>query len=88
MANNSYSGARGSPHWMSPESIRCKNVSFSTDIWSLGCTVIEMLTTFPPFHDLNIMTAMFKIGSKEIQIPEVDKGSKLANEFIQLCMQL
>jgi serine/threonine protein kinase len=33
----------------------------SADIWSLGCTVIELLTGQPPYYDCNPMTAMFRI---------------------------
>ena len=37
-----------------------------TDIWSLGCTVIEMLTTKPPWGDLEPMSALFRIGTHKM----------------------
>lgn len=52
----------GSPYWMAPEIIELTGSSTASDIWSLGCTVIELLTGFPPYHDLNVFSAMFSIS--------------------------
>jgi serine/threonine protein kinase len=35
--------------------------SFASDIWSVGCTVIELLTGSPPYFDLAPMAALFRI---------------------------
>lgn len=52
----------GTPNWMAPEVIELKGASTKSDIWSLGCTVIELLTGRPPYGDIpNAMTVMFRI---------------------------
>ena len=40
------------PNWAAPEVIELRPVTTKSDIWSLGCTVIELLTGRPPYGDL------------------------------------
>ncbi|TQD91313.1 hypothetical protein C1H46_023064 [Malus baccata] len=64
------------------------------DIWSLGCTVLEMLTGRVPYSNLEWsllvsqqMQALFKIGKGEPpQVP--DSLSKDAQNFIHQCLQV
>ena len=52
----------GTPYWMAPEVIEMSgHISTSCDIWSLGCTVIELITTNPPYFDLMQYPALFRI---------------------------
>ncbi|KAL7417452.1 kinase-like domain-containing protein [Mrakia frigida] len=52
----------GTPNWMAPEVIQMEGASTASDIWSLGCTVIELLTGKPPFAEIhNGMAVMYRI---------------------------
>ncbi|GJM85254.1 hypothetical protein PR202_ga01689 [Eleusine coracana subsp. coracana] len=82
------SSFRGSPYWMAPEVIRNKKgYSLEVDIWSLGCTIIEMGTGRHPWHQYADVAAMFKIAySKDVpEIPEC--FSKEGKDFLSLCLK-
>ena len=51
----------GTPYWMAPEVIELSGATTAADIWSLGCTVIELLDGKPPYHKLQPMHALFRI---------------------------
>lgn len=53
----------GTPYWIAPEIIQSENtiINFTSDIWSLGCTIIECLTGSPPYADLHHCNAIFRI---------------------------
>ncbi|KAL1216121.1 Mitogen-activated protein kinase kinase kinase 3 [Cardamine amara subsp. amara] len=79
---------QGSPYWMAPEVVMNKNgYTLSVDVWSLGCTILEMATSKPPWSQFEGVAAIFKIGNSK-DIPEIpDHLSNDAKNFIRLCLQ-
>ncbi|RUP47098.1 hypothetical protein BC936DRAFT_146134 [Jimgerdemannia flammicorona] len=76
----------GTPNWMAPEVIELKGASTKSDIWSLGCTIIELLTGKPPYSDLIPMSALFRIVEDE-RPPLPAKISDDLENFLILCFQ-
>eukprot|EP00730_Choanoeca_flexa_P004244 TRINITY_DN11640_c2_g3_i9.p1 TRINITY_DN11640_c2_g3~~TRINITY_DN11640_c2_g3_i9.p1 ORF type:complete len:817 (+),score=178.68 TRINITY_DN11640_c2_g3_i9:44-2452(+) len=61
----------GSPAWMSPETIKGVNIGRKTDVWSLACLLVELLTGLAPWAELkasNAYALMYHIAETE-QLP-------------------
>ncbi|KAK4271116.1 hypothetical protein QN277_019856 [Acacia crassicarpa] len=86
---NDLRSSKGSPYWMAPEVVNLKSHGYgpAADIWSLGCTVLEMLTRRPPYSELEGMQALFRIGKGEPP-PIPESISKDARDFIHRCIQV
>ncbi|KAI7883235.1 Pkinase-domain-containing protein, partial [Lichtheimia hyalospora FSU 10163] len=76
----------GTPNWMAPEVIELKGASPKCDIWSLGCTLVELITGKPPYADLIAMSAMFRIVEDNYP-PLPDKISDEMHSFLLCCFQ-
>lgn len=76
--------AIGTPNWMAPEVIELKGVTVKADIWSLACTIIELLTGKPPYYDMLAMSAMFRIVEDDCP-PIPDKCSPHLNDLLVQC---
>ena len=75
----------GSLNWMAPEIITSKGASPFSDIWSLGATVVELMTGNPPFHNLIDINIYYAIENDTyyppLSLPE------LCRDFLDKCFQ-
>lgn len=76
--------AVGSPYWMAPEIIEMRDQTTACDIWSVGCTVIELLTGKAPYFDLNAMAAMYRIVQDD-HPPYPEDCTPLLKDFLKQC---
>ncbi|CAN1778175.1 Mitogen-activated protein kinase kinase kinase YODA [Linum perenne] len=61
--------------------------NLAVDIWSLGCTVLEMASGKPPWSQYEGVAAMFKIGNSR-ELPVIpDHLSDDGKDFIMQCLQ-
>jgi hypothetical protein len=61
-------GMRGTPLYMAPEIIEAKGCRTSCDIWSVGCTIVQMITQKRPYSELgklNAVQLMFRIATEK-----------------------
>ncbi|CAG8822253.1 18191_t:CDS:2, partial [Gigaspora rosea] len=76
----------GSPYWMAPEIIELSGATTSSDIWSVGCVVVELLEGKPPYHHLDPMPALFRIVQDE-HPPLPETASPVVKDFLMQCFQ-
>ncbi|GAB2277358.1 Mitogen-activated protein kinase kinase kinase 5 [Dionaea muscipula] len=83
---------KGSPYWMAPELMvavmrkdNSSDLAFAVDIWSLGCTVVEMFTGKPPWSECEGPAAMFKAIKESPPITEMLLSE--GKDFLRLCFQ-
>lgn len=80
---------KGTVYWMAPEVIRQSGYGRQADIWSLGCTVIEMATGRPPWSgEFNEqISALFNIATTNDPPPIPASLSREARDFLMLCFK-
>lgn len=78
----------GSVAWMPPEVVTMRTYGLEADVWSLGCTVLEMATAERPWGNSafdNILVAMRTIGMTQATPPIPAHVPALCAHFIASC---
>jgi len=74
----------GTPFWMAPELIAQSGGSIASDVWSLGCTIIELLTGHPPYWKVGPNVALFRmVEDKHPPLPP--SCSQELSDFLLAC---
>ncbi len=59
----------GPVKWMSPESIRDREYSSKSDVWSFGCIVYEIMTRSVPFAELAAIQVATRVVYENLRLP-------------------
>lgn len=79
---------KGTPYWMAPEVIRQTGHNWQADMWSVGCTVIEMATGKPPWsQQFQEVAALFHIGTTKSHPPIPEHLSPHGKDFLLKLLQ-
>nr|CDS19393.1 mitogen activated protein kinase kinase kinase [Echinococcus granulosus] len=80
----------GTMRFMAPELINASKdgYGYPADIWSFGCTVVEMVTGKLPYHELDAFAAFYRAGyySAHPDIPE--ELPEPCKAFIKRCFEI
>ncbi|CAN0900949.1 Mitogen-activated protein kinase kinase kinase 17 [Linum grandiflorum] len=79
----------GTPAFMSPEVARGEEQGFAADVWSVGCTVIEMASGKSPWSEVgddNPVSALFRIGFSDDSPAVPSWLSDEAKDFVGKCL--
>lgn len=73
---------QGSVFWMAPEVVRQSGQSIKSDIWSVGCLVVEMFTGSRPFPTMTTLQTLFAVGSNNEKPSIPETASEDAKKFM------
>lgn len=74
----------GTPWYIAPEMVEYRPYTTGVDIWSLGCTVLELATGRRPYHELSAMQVLFRMV--EDRCPPIPGHlSPEAKDFLKSC---
>eukprot|EP01060_Flectonema_neradi_P038016 TRINITY_DN7857_c1_g1_i1.p1 TRINITY_DN7857_c1_g1~~TRINITY_DN7857_c1_g1_i1.p1 ORF type:complete len:880 (+),score=101.15 TRINITY_DN7857_c1_g1_i1:96-2735(+) len=78
----------GTVRYMSPQVFAGK-YSSSSDIWALGCSLLEMKTGYPPYHDSDkdAIQLSFAIANGKLRPAVPPDVSEVFRNFTELCLK-
>ena len=81
---------KGSPYWIAPEVAMRTGHSYSADVWSVGCVLIEMLTGSPPWANLSKSAKeVLRIVANAREPPQLPTGiSRPCFDFLNACLKV
>jgi len=83
------SGLSGTPNWMSPESVKSSEFTRFSDIWSLGCTLIEMATGQAPWSEYkNPMSVLYYLSNLNAMPLIPQNLSPELKDFLKCCLKI
>lgn len=76
----------GTPHWMAPEIMRAEEYDESSDVYSFGMILWELMTNKIPYMGLKVTQIVGSVGygDKQVAIPE--EGNKDIIEIMKMCL--
>lgn len=77
--------AVGTPWYCAPEVVNCEEYSSAVDVWSVGCSLLELLTGKPPYDDLNDIQCLFKMA-EGVTPPLPTNVSESCLAFLRDCL--
>lgn len=73
---------------MAPETVKNMEYTRFSDIWAIGCTIIEMATGEPPWSEFtNPMTILYNILNSEEPPKIPDFLSPECQDFVSKCLK-
>ncbi|XP_059159282.1 uncharacterized protein LOC131943276 [Physella acuta] len=78
---------KGTVSWMAPEMFQDIKYDCKVDIWSLGCTVFQMVTGKIPFSDIEVTDVIKKGSANELELNVPENCSLKLKHFLSLACE-
>eukprot|EP01103_Thecamoeba_quadrilineata_P000380 TRINITY_DN1031_c0_g1_i3.p1 TRINITY_DN1031_c0_g1~~TRINITY_DN1031_c0_g1_i3.p1 ORF type:complete len:553 (+),score=95.52 TRINITY_DN1031_c0_g1_i3:1868-3526(+) len=75
---------KANPFWSAPEVVDGSSATLRSDIWAIGCCIVELLTGIPPYWDLGAAAAVVKI-TEDAQPPVPSTVSPDLQDMLKQC---